>query len=289
MCLLIHEFIGHGLPVIFFDGRVLSVVVSYFGKAWVQFNYSPNPSFLQILSVSLGGILIELILACIMFMLCRYVNKTHLKFYCIVAASLFLIHSMSYLALSLHLGHADGDVIYRYTSESTRNVLAIVVACVAVCFSYLCSYHYSAYIHALSKWRSRLTSMLIFIFAMSIAGLLSLALMLLEESFFKEGIREEIFTAKYVEELATVVEKEQIKLQRPLNIEELKVIENKVKPYPLPLYMGLGMFVAGMIGYLKHKEVDCSNFSIESINLKMLFSVSLFIVVLISSLSFKFS
>jgi hypothetical protein len=285
LCLLIHEFIGHGLPVALFDGQVLSVYISFFGKAWLHFEYSNNPSFIEILFISLGGVLIEVFLACTLLFGSKYFNS-RIKFYSVAFASMLLIHSLSYITFAMHLGHADGDIVYRYTSDGTRNLLALVLACITVIITYLCSYNFGAYIHALMNNHSKIMSLTKFLGAMFIAGALSIGLMVLEENLIKNDVREKIFTAKYVEELTTLVKRKQEHLERPLNAQELKDIKEKVTPYPLPLYTSIAMFFAAIFGYLKHKGLRLSDFDCESLSLKYLFTIQFIILMSISILRY---
>jgi len=126
--LVLHELVGHGGAALAMGGRIAEVRLFWFAGGWIRYELD-DPSVAAMVIVSMGGIVVELVLGTILWLvmtgdtLGRRIVRT-------IGATL-VVHGGWYFATGTWHGFGDGALIYRVLGDA-RYPVAIaggLVAC----------------------------------------------------------------------------------------------------------------------------------------------------------------
>ncbi|MFH1023082.1 MAG: hypothetical protein V1809_06810 [Planctomycetota bacterium] len=105
---LLHEGLGHALPVVLLGGAVRSVELSLFGGGWVNYTRPPGGGAAGAFLVAYGGILVNLALGFLCLALVRRVAKTtFVSSLLIMSGMVNVLGALAYLILGLYYDWGD--------------------------------------------------------------------------------------------------------------------------------------------------------------------------------------
>ncbi|MCA9522694.1 MAG: hypothetical protein KC609_17075, partial [Myxococcales bacterium] len=124
VALILHEFVGHGALALAFGGEITDYHLFLFGGGWIDFR---NPGFAlwQRLSIALGGIALQLLLAGLTLLIARRRAEGSLsRFFWLGCTAALAVQALSYLADGTNYGYGDGRLLFRLLGRDRVWVVA---------------------------------------------------------------------------------------------------------------------------------------------------------------------
>lgn len=251
--LIIHEYVGHGIPAYFVCKEIVDIHISFFGDAWIQFRFGEATSFLGKLFVYSGGILSEVVLSCIILFV-RF-KKTFPHPFRIITkfiASVMLVHAFVYSINALYYNYGDGPFFNELWPSETNKLIVNSLMVTVMVLSFILSYKYSPYLLLLLQLKKSYFA----ITKIAVAGVMAVSihtgLTYYEMNMVDDKVQAEIFKPEFVDKI-------EIELSKPENLTMNETQKKQVVQDMTPLNINFILFpcLAGamLLGYVKSEDL----------------------------------
>ena len=143
LTLIIHEFLGHALPVAFLGHEIHHITFQFFGDAWINYHYKGPFIKGHETSILSGGIISEMVIACLLLIICRFIKHHFIKFSFTFLSAILIIHALHYSILALYFQYGDGRYFNFLWGEDHAKQLAWGLIIPLTSFSFAFSKEYS--------------------------------------------------------------------------------------------------------------------------------------------------
>lgn len=119
LTLVLHELVGHGLPVLALGGSIEDFSLFVFGGGWIRYSRAVPFGPAEQLTIQLGGIALELAIGALALLWIRWRRPQPLAHIAaLTTATCLLIHAGFYLAAGTWHGFGDGRGLYHRLGPS---------------------------------------------------------------------------------------------------------------------------------------------------------------------------
>ena len=145
LTLIIHEFIGHALPVYIFGHKLTETTFQYFGDAWVQYLYTGPYSEKQETAILSGGVTFaELVIGFILLTTKKLLSsKPYTKLFCLLLASVLILHAFVYTIIGFYFQLGDGKFLSYIIGEEQAKQYSLILLAPTFLFSYTLANEYA--------------------------------------------------------------------------------------------------------------------------------------------------
>lgn len=214
--LLLHEFVGHGLPTLIFGGKVTGFYLYLFGGGYLTTTLPSEITTFEKFIIMMGGIALEIVLAILLFKVSSIFKNNYLKIVATTSSLILVLHSLTYFILGTNYGYGDGLFIYSHWGPLLP--LTLPLCCVLIfATGFLAGKTYDTFKYFLNGMQNPRNRVLCLVIAALFAGSFHAAL-----TYGERAILHEEKTTIFYENIKTDL-----------------VVKNTEVPKPLPLRVPL--------------------------------------------------
>jgi hypothetical protein len=267
--LIIHEFLGHALPVILLGHGIHDITFQFFGDAWINYHYLGSFDQVHETIILAGGVISEILVALILLISSRWFQIVFLRFIMTFFAAILMIHALHYSILGLYFEYGDGRYFNHLWGEGSPKLIAWCLFIPLTLFCYEFSKEFSQSITSLFPTKPLMNLGLSSILAIGA----HLVLIYSEQQLMFSQTHHQIFQPQHIADiLQEFKEKEPFSLTK----EQKQTIIQKHTPFDLKWVLYPMIISSMLLGYFTSEEPPFY-LDIKKLHLVKLFAISIIV------------